>query len=138
MFGLPPLCAPVSMLVFGYPTQQQKDRPQTSRFPQKMIVMENGYHDLTEEELQEFYPDDKARAFYNRKIYLRLRPGDGPVRRGDLEKLGRKINAEQDKKGRWKPAFLFLWDVPSVFLFLPLDFSRRRSYTIAILFSIAK
>ena len=67
LFDLPPFVAPVSMLVFGYPTQQQKDRPQTSRFPQKMIVMENGYHDLTEEELQEFYPDDKARAFYNRK-----------------------------------------------------------------------
>ena len=67
MFGLPPYVAPVSMLVFGYPTQQQKDRPQTSRFPQKMIVMENGYHDLTEEELQEYYPDDKAQAFYKRK-----------------------------------------------------------------------
>lgn len=67
MFQLPQFVAPVSMLVFGYPTQQQKNRPQTSRFPQKMIVMENGYHDLTEEELQEFYPDDKARAFYNRK-----------------------------------------------------------------------
>lgn len=67
MFQLPRFVAPVSMLVFGYPTQQQIDRPQTSRFPQKMIVMENGYHDLTEEELQEFYPDDKARAFYNRK-----------------------------------------------------------------------
>ena len=39
MFGLPPYVAPVSMLVFGYPTQQQKDRPQTSAFPQKMIVM---------------------------------------------------------------------------------------------------
>lgn len=67
MFQLPQFVAPVSMLVFGYPTQQQKNRPQTSRFPQKMIVMENGYHDLTEEELQEFYPDDKAQAFYNRK-----------------------------------------------------------------------
>ena len=64
---LPKYVAPVSMLVFGYPTQQQKDRPQTSRFPQKMIVMENGYHDLTDEELQEYYPNDKAQAFYNRK-----------------------------------------------------------------------
>ena len=54
LFDLPPFVAPVSMLVFGYPTQQQKDRPQTSRFPQKTIVMENGYHDLTEEELREF------------------------------------------------------------------------------------
>ena len=68
LFHLPPFVAPVSMLVFGYPTQQQKDRPQTSRFPQKTIVMENGYHDLSDEELQAFYPDDKARAFYNRKF----------------------------------------------------------------------
>ena len=67
MFHLPKYVAPVSMLVFGYPTQQQKDRPQTSRFPQKMIVMENGYHDLTDEELQEYYPNDKAQAFFNRK-----------------------------------------------------------------------
>ena len=67
MFSLPPFVAPVSMLVFGYPTQQQKDRPQTSRFPQRMIVMENGYHDLTEEELGEYYPNDKAQAFFHRK-----------------------------------------------------------------------
>ena len=67
LFDLPPFVAPVSMLVFGYPTQQQKDRPQTSRFPQKTIVMENGYHDLTEEELREFYPDDQAQAFFKRK-----------------------------------------------------------------------
>lgn len=67
MFHLPQYVAPVSMLVFGYPTQQQKDRPQTSRFPQKTIVMENGYHDLTEEELQEFYPNDQAQAFFKRK-----------------------------------------------------------------------
>ena len=33
MFQLPQFVAPVSMLVFGYPTQQQKNRPQTSRFP---------------------------------------------------------------------------------------------------------
>lgn len=67
LFDLPPFVAPVSMLVFGYPTQQQKDRPQTSRFPQKTIVMENGYHDLTEEELREFYSDDQARASFKRK-----------------------------------------------------------------------
>ena len=67
MFHLPQFVAPVSMLVFGYPTQQQKDRPQTSRFPKEMIVMENGYRDLTDEELQAYYPDDKARAFCKRK-----------------------------------------------------------------------
>lgn len=67
MFHLPQFVAPVSMLVFGYPTQQQKDRPQTSRFPQNMIVFENEYRDLTAAELLEYKDNDKAKAFYNRK-----------------------------------------------------------------------
>lgn len=67
LFALPPFVAPISMLVFGYPTQQQKERPQTSRFPQQMIVMENRYHELSDAELEEYYPNDKAKAFYNRK-----------------------------------------------------------------------
>lgn len=67
IFHLPEYVAPVSMLVFGYPTQQQKDRNQPTRFPKNMIVFENGYHDLTEEELLEYYDTEKAKAFCNRK-----------------------------------------------------------------------
>lgn len=67
IFSLPPFVAPVSMLVFGYPTQQQKDRKQLSRFPKEMIVFENAYHDLTDEQLHAYYEDDRARAFCNRK-----------------------------------------------------------------------
>ncbi len=66
-FGLPQYVAPVSMLVFGYPTQIQKDRRQTSRFPKEMIVFENGYHDLTDEELMAYYDNEKAAAFCKRK-----------------------------------------------------------------------
>ena len=33
----------------------------------KVTVLENGYRDLTDEELQAYYPDDKARAFCKRK-----------------------------------------------------------------------
>ena len=33
----------------------------------KVTVPENGYRDLTDEELQAYYPDDKARAFCKRK-----------------------------------------------------------------------
>ena len=32
-----------------------------------MTVPDNGYRDLTDEELQAYYPDDKARAFCKRK-----------------------------------------------------------------------
>ncbi len=64
---LPQYVAPISMLVLGYPTQQQKERKQLSRFPKEMIVFENHYRDLTEEELQSFYDNDRAKAFYERK-----------------------------------------------------------------------
>ena len=67
LFHLPQYVAPVSMLVFGYSTQQQKDRKQLTRFPKEMIVFENGYHDLTDEELMEYYNNDKAKAFCTRK-----------------------------------------------------------------------
>lgn len=66
-FNLPQYVAPVSMLVFGYPTQIQKDRKQTTRFPKEMIIFENTYHDLTEEELTDYYDDERAVAFCKRK-----------------------------------------------------------------------
>lgn len=67
IFNLPEYVAPVSMLVFGYPTQQQKDRPQVSRFPKDMIIFENAYHDLTEDELNEYYSNERAAALCKRK-----------------------------------------------------------------------
>lgn len=67
LFSLPQFVAPVSMLVFGYPTEQQKERKQPSRFPKEMIVFENSYHDLTDEELLAYYDNDKAKAFFQRK-----------------------------------------------------------------------
>lgn len=61
IFDLPPYTAPVSMLVFGYPTQQQKERQLTSRYPKNMIVFENQYHDLTEDELNDFCDSERAK-----------------------------------------------------------------------------
>jgi len=68
MFDLPKHVAPVSLLVFGYPTEQQKNRKQPSRFPQEMIVFENKYHDLTDEELMEYKDDQSTKAYFNRKV----------------------------------------------------------------------
>ena len=67
LFDIPPHVAPVSMLVFGYPTEQQKNRTQLGRFPKDMIVFENKYRELSEDELHEYYADDRAAAFYKRK-----------------------------------------------------------------------
>lgn len=67
LLNLPAQVAPVSMLVFGYPTEQQKERKQPSRFAKESIIFENNYRDLAEEELIEMMPNDRTKALYNRK-----------------------------------------------------------------------
>ena len=39
------------MLVFGYPTQQQKDRRKPPRFARECVVFTDKYHRLNDEEL---------------------------------------------------------------------------------------
>ena len=56
---LPPHVVPAAMLIFGRPTQQQKDRKKPARFAPEAIVCENVYRDRTEEELR---ADFAARA----------------------------------------------------------------------------
>ncbi|MBT3322975.1 MAG: nitroreductase [Anaerolineae bacterium] len=83
MFDLPPHVFPIAMLVFGYPTQQQKDRKMTSRFDEKFIVFENKYQRLDRDDFEEMFaerekslPQGKAmrgitnfgQNFYNRKF----------------------------------------------------------------------
>ena len=55
LLQLPEFVFPVGMLIFGYPTQQQKDRPKPERVEQKFIVHENGYRPLSDEELEEMW-----------------------------------------------------------------------------------
>lgn len=57
--NLPPHVVPAAMLIFGRPTQQQKDRAKPARFPREAVVYENLYRDRTEEELR---ADFAARA----------------------------------------------------------------------------
>jgi FMN reductase (NADPH)/FMN reductase [NAD(P)H] len=53
LFDLPSYTFPICMLVFGYPTRQQKDREYTRRFDEKFIVFENRYHRLDRDEIDE-------------------------------------------------------------------------------------
>ncbi len=55
ILGLPEFVFPAAMLVFGYPTEQQKTREKPERFPMKYIVHENAYHELSGEELREMF-----------------------------------------------------------------------------------
>lgn len=55
LLHLPEYVFPAAMLVFGYPTQQQKDRPKPARCAQKHIVHENAYRCMDGTELREMF-----------------------------------------------------------------------------------
>lgn len=53
LLSLPPYVFPAAMLVFGYPTEQQLERPKPPRSDLHHIVHENGYRDMEAEELKQ-------------------------------------------------------------------------------------
>ena len=55
MLNLPEYVFPAAMLVFGYPTRQQKDRQKPIRADLQHIVHENGYRSMEEAELRKLY-----------------------------------------------------------------------------------
>ena len=61
MLNLPQYVFPVCMLVFGYPTQQQLERPYTPRFDEKFIVFENHYRQLSKDEFTEMFAERQGR-----------------------------------------------------------------------------
>jgi hypothetical protein len=66
---------PAAMLVFGYPTPEQLERPKPPRSDLRHIVHENGYRDMDARELRQMLSvkagvrsfEDWIRAFCNRK-----------------------------------------------------------------------
>lgn len=75
LLHLPDYVFPAAMLVFGYPTEQQLQRPKPQRVDLQYIVHENGYHTLTPEQLKDMWEPRCAeksyeswmQAFCNRK-----------------------------------------------------------------------
>ncbi len=75
MLGLPKYVFPAAMLVFGYPTEQQKIRTKPERADMEHIVHENGYREMDGVELRKLFgkkPIEKEytdwmKAFCNRK-----------------------------------------------------------------------
>jgi len=75
ILSLPEYVFPAALLVFGYPTEQQKARPKPARVDSRFIVHENAYHRLGADELREMLGgkcatgayEDWMRAFCKRK-----------------------------------------------------------------------
>lgn len=64
LLHLPEYVFPAAMLVFGYPTAQQRERQKPERVALKHIVHENGYRHMDAEELREmFAPKAAARGY---------------------------------------------------------------------------
>lgn len=64
LLHLPEYVFPAAMLVFGYPTEQQKNRVKPKRAEMKHIVHENAYRCMDGEELRElFAPRSGARSY---------------------------------------------------------------------------
>lgn len=75
MLHLPEYVFPAVMLVFGWPTQQQKDRQKPQRCAMEHIVHENGYRTMDGAELRQMFGykagsapfDQWCTAFHDRK-----------------------------------------------------------------------
>lgn len=75
ILGLPEYVFPAAMLVFGYPTRQQQERPKPERVDLRFLVHENAYRRLGESELREMLEkrsgaagfDEWVKAFCKRK-----------------------------------------------------------------------
>ncbi len=68
LLSLPAYVFPAAMVVFGYPTEQQKARKKPDRFDQRFIVCENAYHELTGVELREMFADRTGTRSYEEWI----------------------------------------------------------------------
>ncbi|MGD0750507.1 MAG: nitroreductase family protein [Anaerolineales bacterium] len=66
LFDLPKYVFPICLVCFGYPTQQQISRKQTSRFQEKFILFENRYRRLNGEDFDEMLHETHIRTFHGR------------------------------------------------------------------------
>jgi len=61
LLNLPRYVFPIAMLVFGYPTEQQKQQKMTPRFDEKFIVFENSYRQLEPAEFDAMFAERQSR-----------------------------------------------------------------------------
>jgi hypothetical protein len=98
LLGLDPYVVPIAMLVFGYPTEQQKRRPKPPRFDRRYVVMKDRYRRQGEEELRAMFADahkeddfdEYLRAFCTRKYLSDFALEMTRSARGYLEAFGEK------------------------------------------------
>jgi len=78
LLKLPKYVFPIALVCFGYPTQQQSERPQSPRFDEQFVVFENQYKRLTKPELEEMFRE-RQKLVFNGREYV-----EGSVNFGQL------------------------------------------------------
>lgn len=69
LLDLPEYVIPATMVVYGYPTEAQKNRKKPARFQEQYMVFENKYHSLSREEhIQMHWERNKKAGFPNKNI----------------------------------------------------------------------
>lgn len=66
LLDLPDYTIPVVMLVYGYPTEQQRERIKPARFEKEYIVHENKYRRLSKEEHEEMHMKRNEKTSLNK------------------------------------------------------------------------
>lgn len=66
LLELPDFVLPAAMLVFGYPTQQQKDRKKPVRYEKEYVVYENKYRKLSKEDHEEMQRIRNEKDYINK------------------------------------------------------------------------
>jgi nitroreductase len=103
LFNLPKYVFPICLLCFGYPTHQQMEREQTTRFQEEFILFENQYRRLSGEEFEEMFRETHERVFHGREVMT------GARNVGQLI-YNRKFNADFSKEmNRSVRAILKAW-----------------------------
>jgi nitroreductase len=68
LFNLPKYVFPICLVCFGYPTRQQLEREQTSRFHEKFILFINQYRQLSGDEFKEMFRQTHEKVFHGREV----------------------------------------------------------------------
>ena len=87
LFKMPQYVFPICLLCFGYPTEQQKNREQSSRFEPKFVVYENHYKQLEPPEFDQMFSQRHKQIFNGRDNI------EGSINVGQVI-YRRKFNAE--------------------------------------------
>ena len=103
LFNLPKYVFPICLVCFGYPTRQQMEREQTTRFQEKFILFENQYRRLSGKEFDEMFHETYDKVFHGREDVA------GNLNMGQLI-YTRKFNADFSKEmSRSVRAILNAW-----------------------------